>query len=404
MRSFAFNARAAGLAVSISLASGMSARAAESDERGEALLFGAAVNRFVGKQLPVTLALRGKRAEGIAPLKVTLSEARYCGALDAGHGRLLGVVRPASEPGAGPGVLTGAHDCQDKLEEIVRRLPASPDATAVVEIVAEGGASQLRFSLGDVATSGDATGALGAALARTKASGPLETVDTAGIHLETGRGAALDLDLAISFVKADDAVLMTLTPAGSGGGARERRPSFLDPAGAPVGTEAIAGALFPLANRVVALFSQDGPLVLEFERQVVEVRALQVSGGNGTLTVRGRATPRSIAASVRLTIEAAGADLKIAEVRAEPELEDCAAASSLETLGCRARNAARAAAVAGLASGLTARYKGQLLRVLLAPPPFSFEIGGRRLSLRLTPSRARSMAAGLILYGRAELE
>jgi hypothetical protein len=387
----------------ICLVSGRPARADERDERGEALLFGAAINRFVAKQLPVSFRIRGERAAGIAPLEVTLSEARYCGAIDAGHGRLLGVVRPTNEPSSGPPVLTGARDCQDKLDEVGHRLPAGPDAAAVVELLVEWTPWQLRFSLGNVAASGDGAATLGAALARAKASGPLTTLDTAGIHLETGRGAALDLDLAVSFVKADDAILMTLTPAGLAGDGKERRPSFLDPAGAPVGTDAVVGALFPLANRVVALFSQDGPLVLEAEGQAVEVRALQVSGGNGSLTVRGRATPRALRETIHLAIESTGADLKIAEVRAEPELEDCGA-SALAALGCRARNAARSAAVAAVASGMTARYRGQLLRVLLAPPPFSFEIGGRHLSLRLTPSRARSTAVGLSVYGRAELE
>jgi hypothetical protein len=400
-----FNARTAGLAALISLAPGMGGRAEEPGERAEALILGAAVNRFAGKQMPVTLHLRGLRAAGIAPLDVALTEARYCGAVDATHGRLLGVLRSGDAASAGPPALAGPRDCQDKVEEVARRLPAGVEASAVVELVAEWVPWQLRFSIGDVATSGgDGAAALNAALARAKASGPLATVDTAGVHLETGPGASLDLDLGVSFVKARDAILVTLSPADASGGGREPRPSFLDPPGAPAGTDAIVGALFPLANRVVALFTQDGPLILELEGQAVEVRALQVSGGNGLLTIRGRATPRALQESVRLAIEASGADLKISEVRVEAELEDCAAASALAALPCRARNAARTAAVAAIASSLTAHYRGQLLRVLLAPPPFSFEIGGRHLILNLTPSRARSTAAGLIVYGRAELD
>ncbi len=375
---------------------------ASADERGEALLLGAAVTRLVNKQLPTTLQLRGERASGIAPLKVTLSEARYCGALDATHGRLVGVVRPGEEPS--PAVLTGARDCQDTLEEVSHRLPAGTDAAAVVELVAEWTPWQLRFSIGNVATRGEGAGPLNAALARTKAAGPLGVFDTAGLRLETARGTSLTLDLAVGFVKADDAVLMMLTPSELAGDGKERRASFVDAAGASAGTDAVVGALFPLANRIVTLLSQDGPLVLELERQVVEVRALQLSGGDGALTVRGRATPRALRETVRLAIEASGADLKITEVRAEPELEDCAALSTLAALGCRARNTARVAAVAAVASGMTARYKGQLLRVLLAPPPFSFELGGRRLTLRVTPSRARATPAGLIVSGRAELD
>jgi hypothetical protein len=395
----------AGLAALLGLASAAPARAEDRGERGEALLLGAAVNRLVAKQLPVTFQLRGERASGIAPLKVTLSEARYCGAVDASHGRLIGVVRPGEEPSRP--VLTGARDCQDTLEEVSHRLPAGTDAAAVVELVAEWSPWQLRFSIGSVSATGEGAGPMSAALARTKAAGPLGSVDTAGLRLEAARGASLTLDLAVGFGKADDAVLMTLTPgelAQGDGAGKERRPAFVDATGAPAGTDAVMGALFPLANRVVALFSQDGPLVLELERQVVEVRALQISGGNGTLTVRGRATPRAIPETVRLSIDATGADLKIAEVRAEPELEDCAALSSLAALGCRARNTARVGAVAAIASGMTAHYKGQLLRVLLAPPPFSFELAGRRLTLRLAPTRARATPTGVIVYGRADLD
>jgi hypothetical protein len=404
-------ARTAGLAVLLSLASGMAApaeaaeAAEEPAERAEALILGVAVNRFVAKQLPVTFQIRGHRAAGIAPLRVTLSEARYCGALDAGHGRLLGVLRAAGESSPGPTVLTGPHDCRDKPDEIVHRRPAGAEASAVVEIVAEWIPDQLRFSIGDFATSDDRTGALSAALLRAKAGGPFETIDTTGIRLETRTGASMDLELAISFVKAGDAILATLTPAGPARVGREPPPpSFLDPGGVSAGTDGIAGALFPLANRVAALFSQDGPLILDFEGQVVEVRALQISGSNGSITVRGRATLGAIQESVRLAIDAAGADLKIAEVRAEPELEDCAAAATLAALSCRAQNTARTAAVAAIASGMTARYRGQLLRVLLAPPPFSFVIGGRKLILRLTPNRARSTGVGLVVYGKADLD
>jgi hypothetical protein len=390
----------------LGVAVGTSARAEDAGERGEALMLGAAVNRFVAKQMPVTFQIRGERAAGISPLGVTLTEARYCGALDVGRGRLVGVLRPSGEPAAGPPLLTGPRDCQDKLEEVLQRLPADAriDSLAVVEVIADWAPWQLRFSIGNAATTGAGAAALSAALARAKASGPIETFDTSGIHLSTERGATLDLDLAISFLKAGDAVLGTLTVAGPSARAREARPSFLEPASAPPGSDAIAGATFPFAQGLVTLFGQDGPIVLDFERQSVEVRGLQLSGGNGQLTVRGRATSRSMQETLRLAIESAGADLKIAEVRADPELEDCAAASGVAMLGCRARNTARSAAAAAVAAGLTSRYRGQLLRALLTPPPFSFDIGGRRLTLRLTPTRVRGTSVGPVIYGRGELE
>jgi hypothetical protein len=394
------------LAVALVLAVGGAApeARAEGSERAEALLLGGAVNRFVAKQLPVTLRLRGKRAAGIAPLDVTVVEARYCGALDAGHGRLVALLRTGTEARAAAPQLTGAGDCQDKLDDVVKRIPAGADDVALVEIVAEWVPSQLRLTIGNAAAAGPGAAALSAALARTKEVGPLETLDTSGIRLATQRGATLDLDLAISFLKAGDAVLGTFTVATPDAPGRAPPPPFLDPAGAPAGTEAIAGATFPFAQRIVNLYGQDGPLVFQLEGQPIEVRDLKLWGKDGQLALGGRATSRSMKESQRLVIESAGPDLKIAEVRATPELEDCSAATSLNALGCSARNAARSAAATALASAMTARYQGQPLRNLVTPPPYSLEIGGRHLTLRTVPLRARATASGPVVYGRGELE
>jgi hypothetical protein len=397
-----FVARAVALVLAVGAA--MEARADDAGERADAMVLGPAINRFVAKQLPVPLRLRGQRAAGIAPIEATLVEARYCGAIDAGRGRLVALLRPGTEAAAGAPQLTGARDCQDKLDDVLKRIAVGADDVALVEIVADWVPSQLRLAIGNVAASGPGAAALSAGLARTKAAGPLETVDTSGIRLATERGAALELDLAISFLKAGDAVLGTFTVAKEGARDREPRPPFFDAAGAPAGTDALAGATFPFAQRVVSLYGQDGPLVFQLEAQSIEVRGLQLSGKDGSLTLAGRATSRAMKESQRLVIEAAGPDLKITEVRATPELEDCAAATSLNALGCQARNAARSAAAVALASGMTARYRGQLLRSLVTPPPYSFEIGGRRLTLRTVPLRARASASGPIVYGRGELE
>ena len=401
-------ARAVLAVLALDVAATTGARADDAGERAEAMLLGSAVNRFVAKQLPVTLQLRGNRAAGIAPLGVTLVEARYCGAIDVGHGRLVGLLRPGADASVGAPLLTGARDCQDKLDDVVQRIPAGADGVALVEIVIEWAPWQLRLALGNVAASGPGAAALGAALARAKAAGPLETLDTNGIRLATEGGATLELDLRISFIKAGDAdagaVMGTLTLAASGARGREPRRSFLDPAGAPAGADAMAGATFPFAQRVVALYGQDGPLVLQLEGQAIEVRGLQLSGKDGNLAVGGRATSPAMKESQRLVIEAAGPDLKISEVRAEAELEGCGADASLAALSCRARNGARSAAAAAVGSAMTARYRGQLLRNLLAPPPYSFEISGRHLTLRLAPLRARATASGPIVYGHGELD
>jgi hypothetical protein len=396
---------AASLAVLLAVALSSPARAADPEpaaERAEAQLFGTAINRFVEKRLPATLELPGDRAAGVRRMSVTVTEARFCGALDATRGRVIAVVRAPAEPPATPPatvtpLLGGPQDCQDKLDDVARRRAPS-DTLGVVEVIAAWAPWELRLALGAVATSGPGAEALGAALARAKAAGPLATVETSALRLANERGGALSLDVALTFLKAGDSVLATLTPA-----ARTRpetRPSLLDPAGAPAGADGVVGATFAFANRVLALFGQDGPLLLEIDREVVELRNLQLSGANGAAQLCGRATSRSVGESMRLTIEATGGDLTIAEVRAEPELEDCGQTG----LACRLRNAARSTAAAAAAAALTARYKGQLLRTLRQPAPFSFDAGGQSFTLRLTPSRARATSAGLVVYGKAALE
>jgi hypothetical protein len=369
-------------------------------ERAEAQLVGGAISRFVEKRLPVTLELPGDRAAGARRMTVTVTEARFCGAADANRGRLLAIVRAPGEPPSAPTVavtplLAGPADCQTKLEDLAhRRPPAETAPLAVVEVLAAWAPWELRLTLGNVAASGEA---LGAALGRAKAAGPLASVETSGLRLANERGGALMLDLALAFVK--DAVVATLTPAKRGGRV-EARPSLVDPAGGPAGADGTVGATYALANRVLALFGQDGPILLEIEREVIELRELKLSGTAGAATLRGRATARSVGETMRLTILTTGNDLTISEVRADPELEDCGQVG----LGCRVRNTARSAAAAAAAAGLTARYKGQLLRELRQPPPFSFDAAGQTFTLRLTPTRAKATAAGLVVYGKATLE
>jgi hypothetical protein len=120
--------------------------------------------------------------------------------------------------------------------------------------------------------------------------------------------------------------------------------------------------------------------------------------------VRGRATSPSYGESAQIRLESAGPDLRLSEARAEAENEDCGALSGGASMRCRVRNAARGPAAGALAAALTSRYRGKLLRTLIAPAPFSFEVGGRRMTLRLTPTRASSTAGSLIVFGQADLE
>src|SRR6266540_442465 len=406
--------RAGVIAVALVHVSAASAAPADPGERAEALLLGGAINRFVARQLPATFSVRGDRDAGIGAQDVTLVDARYCGAgKDGGRGRLVGALRPAGATGALP--TLDARDCRATLDEVGKRLAAAPDAgpVAVVELVAEWVPWELRLSIGGVAAAG-ADGARGLArtLARAKAAGPLATVETSGLRLATERGASLNLDLALAFLKGADGVLSTLTIA-CGGCAPAPRVPVVNPAGggadvaadaaSEVDVDVILGATLRFANRVVALYSEDGPLVLQLDRQAVEIRKLQIGGGEGTLTVHGRATWSAVSESAQVHIESAGTDLRLTDVRADAETEDCRALSGAASVRCTVRNAARGPAASAMTGAMTASYRGKPLRTFIAPPPFSFEVGGRRMTLRLTPTRASSTGGSLVVRGKAEL-
>ena len=385
---------------------GATAVAADPGERAEALLLGSAIDRFVAKQLPSTFAVRGDRDAGIGAQDVTLVDARFCGpGKDPGRGRFIGLLRPAETGGPALPAIEG-RDCRGKLEEAARRLAAAPDAgsVAVVELWVDWAPSELRVSIGDVATAGEGGRALGRTLARAKAAGPLGTAATSGLRLETERGSALDFDLALSFPKGGEGVLATLTPSCAGCVPTAARAPLVIRAAAPADSDGAVGATLALANRVVALFSADGPLELALDRETVEIRGVQISGGEGTLAVRGRATARTIAESALVRLESSGADLRLTDVRADPELEDCGALSGAASLRCNVRNTARGPAAAALAAAMASRYRGKPLRTLAVPPPFSFEVGGRRLTLRLTPMRAAATGGAVIVHGKADLE
>src|SRR5262252_8703428 len=103
-------------------ATGAAAAAPDPGERAEALLLGAAIDRFVAKQLPSTFAVRGDRDAGIGAQDITLVDARYCGGgKDPSHGRFVGVLRLADAGGAAPAALED-RDCRGKLEEAARRV------------------------------------------------------------------------------------------------------------------------------------------------------------------------------------------------------------------------------------------------------------------------------------------
>jgi hypothetical protein len=210
----------------------------------------------------------------------------------------------------------------------------------------------------------------------------------------------------VTFPSGRDGVWLLAVPADRAPpGRREPPPApSLDVAAGSDGDGAQLSVTYPLANRMLAFFGQDGPLVLPLEGQSIEIREIQLGGAEGALTARAKATSRELQETLRLTIESSGADLKITRVAAEPELESCAELSTFAALGCKARNAARMGAASAAAAAITNRYRGERLRALSpAPPETSVELEGVRLDVRFTPARIRSTSSAVIATGEIEI-
>jgi hypothetical protein len=351
--------------------------------RADARLPPAVIDRLLSRLVPLTFAVPGDESPG----RVAIVEARTCGTVDASHARLLAVVASSTPP-------TVLHDGDCKLAPA--RIAARA-AQTIAEISLVSSAGKLRVSLSDLAAAGPDAPRLGPALTRARAAGPLATIATTGLPVRTAAGASQTYDLAIAFATGD-AVSLTMTPAG------RSPPSLASIAPSAPSSDAVVTGTYAFANALLALFTRDEPFTLDAQGQPIEVRALRLAGGDGTLTLEGQAQARGIAEVAHLTIAAAGADLTISEVRLDAALEDCGAMATLAELACRARNAARAGAASAAGTALTGRYKGTPVRSIAPLPPASFELGGRHFDLRLTPARLGATATGLVVTGKAEVD
>jgi len=143
------------------------------------------------------------------------------------------------------------------------------------------------------------------------------------------------------------------------------------------------------------------PVPVRVGREIVDVQNASLRGASGSLTVVALGTSRTIPEAARVTVTASGDDLRVATVRAEPQLESCAGQGMVASLACNARNAARNAAAAALGGAATDRYQNQLLRELAGGQEFHF--GFARREIRMTGELMRIGAAARALSFAARL-
>jgi hypothetical protein len=341
-------------------------------------------------------------------LPALVTELRYCGVTEKGTGRFRAVLRWGAL-GAGQSILSGSDGCRQTLGDLAKHVsvtetPASNVGIAVADLEASWRPWQLTLSM---------TRALMPPAPTPPRPGPprplgglesrrdLLVLPTAGLRIPTGTGEAITLHAAPSFAPDGIEVAVVVSEGGS--------------ASPPASRPATGGAALPLsvdanlaldlpygaANVILRQLSGAEPLAIPVDREVIDLQNLSVIPASGaSALVVGTATPRSVRETVRMTVAIGGAELKVTGLRADAQLENCAALGTLAAMACNARNAARNTAAAALAAALSQKYQGRLVRDLAGPQAPSIEAGGRRVELRGELTRATLGPRGLLLWGR----
>lgn len=338
-----------------------------------------------------------------------VTELRYCGATERGAGRFRAVFRwGAVGVTAGQSILSSSDGCRQSLGDLAKQValvetPASTSGVAVADLEASWRPWQLSLSM---------TRALMPPAPTPPRPGPprpligvearrdLLVLPTAGLRIPTDAGSALTFHAAPSF--GADGLEVTVV-VGEGGSVA---PPASRPATGPplsLGSEANLAVELPhgTANVILRQLSGAEPLAIPVDRDVIELQNLSIGAGAGaSAVVAGAATPRSMRETVRLVVAIAGGDVRVGALRAEAQLESCAALGTLAAIGCNARNAARNTAAAALAAALTQKYQGRLVRELAGLQSRTIDFGGARVELRGELTRTALGPRGLLVWGR----
>lgn len=372
----------------------------------------ALLDEVVANLLPIDVVLPGSLgappdagSDGVAQAAL-LTELRYCGPTDKGTGRFRAVVRWGSL-GTAPPVLGGADACRQTLGELAKHAgvsesPASDAGVALAELDASWRPWELKLSLvRALLPSSPSPPRPGPPrpLAPVELRRDLLTLSTAGLRIPTDAGETITVHVAPSF--AGDGIEVAAT-VGEGGSPPASRPAASGGAPPiPADANVTLEVPYPTANLILRQLTATQPLVIPVEREMIELQSLSLAPASaaGSATLGGAATPRSLRETARLTVLVAGPDLKVMALRADAQLENCAALGVLAAIACNTRNAARNSAAA-LATAVCQKYQGSLVRELAGPQALSVDFEKRRLELRGLLTRAAVGPRGLMVWGR----
>ena len=386
--------------VVLATAAGPGSLSAASVEPARVRMAGRLIDDMVRGLLPLDLVLPGatqKSADGSvteSAVGAALTDLRYCGVTDRGAGRFRAVIRMAGAFGGGtvpsPSALAGDEGCRKSLNDLANPASASATATAdspgtqdvvVADVEAVWRSWELRLTITRTSSPSPPKPGPPRPLGGLDGHRDLFTISTSGFRIVTDAGQAIVFHVAPTF--AVDAIELGVILGEGGAVPPASRSAMGGPALVLSGDATVAADLpYAFANQILRQLTQAEPFPIQVDRDVVDLQNASVSGTSGGMMLTGTATPRSVRESVRLAVQAGGADLRVAAVRADAMLENCGELGVLAAIGCNTRNAGRNVAAGAFAAAMTQKYQGQLVRELPGTQGFRFELGNRRLELR----------------------
>lgn len=374
----------------------------------------ALIDDVVARLLPLDVVVPGEPgaapdggSDG-TPQPAQVTELRYCGVTEKGTGRFRAVLRWGAFGAAQP-ALSGSDGCRHSLGDIAKQLPASEtprsdSGVAVVDLEAAWRPWQLSLSVTRALMPPNPTPPRPGPprpLAGLETRRELLVLPTAGLRVPTVAGDAITVHAAPSFT-ADGIEIAVLVADSVGSSAPAARPSSTGGA-LSLSAEANLVAELPagFTNQILRTLGGGQPLAISVDREIVDVQNLSMSFGvSGAAALVGMATPRSLRETVRITVGVGGSDLKVISVRADAQLENCAAVGGLTAIACNARNAARSTAAAAVGAAASQKYQGRLVHELAGSQTLAIDFGGPRVSLTGQLTRMAAGPRGLMIGAR----
>ncbi len=317
-------------------------------------------------------------------------------------GYMIAIAVPGSARALSSSILAAA-DCTAPLANVAARLISSGAASEWLEVV-KLRASWIPWRL--TLTVADAAGAARPGYTAPNLShlGEIQSYNTSGIRLLTGRGRNIGFDLAVSFPGSAINVIAFPHAQVSNPSPYLDDPAISDEiANAPAMSNVIIAAQYTFINQVLRLYGStfEIPLPVQGVTETMTAKNITVNGADNLMTVAGNLEYRTLdyAASLRC----AGEDLTVRQVTLDAPAANCNQDDLMSRLQCQGQSVAMSGSSTALAAAISEYYQGQPLHVSTRTHPLDFAVGDTGYQATFDALKSSSHNATFLEAGRATI-